>query len=200
MIINDDKKILFVHIQKTAGLSVSGSLNELKGSTDLNHLHSFLNTLDISKYKNYFKFCFVRNPWDRLVSWYNMFLKKGVHNKFSKYILTSKNFSDFLRKTDIIYDNDVKYKNTLSYPKSISFNQLDYITDINGDIGVNYIGKFENINEDFDYIKNKIGLNTTLKHINKYEHKDYRTYYNDFDIEVVYNMYKRDIDYFGYKF
>ena len=50
-------------------------------------------------------------------------------------------------------DENLIYGN---YPKSISFNQLDYITNFNGEIKVNFIGRFENIEEDFEKIMNKI--------------------------------------------
>jgi len=47
----------------------------------------------------------------------------------------------------------------------------------------------------------KIGVNNIpLHHLNKFDHKDYRTYYTDKDVEKVYNMYKRDIEYFSYEF
>lgn len=200
MIVNNSYKFLFVHIQKTTGMSIRRSLSELQYNVKLNNAHSFINTINIKDYLNHFKFCFVRNPWDRLVSWYNMFLNKGSHNEFSKYILTSKNFSEFLDKTDIINDSDCDVKKTNNYPKSISFNQLDYVSDNDDNVLVDFIGRYENINEDFKFISDKLNVKLNLTHINKFNHDNYKTYYKDSDIEKVYNMYKRDIDYFGYEF
>jgi chondroitin 4-sulfotransferase 11 len=191
MLTNHKKKFIFVHIQKTAGLSITNTLKKDKNTIKVCQQHTFLNNCNYNK--DYFKFCFVRNPWDRLVSWYNMMVNKGIHNKFSDYLLKTKNFSEFLTYTDIILDIDGK--------KSISFNQLDYISDDEGNVLTDYIGKFENINEDILEIGKKIGYNDfTIPHINKFPHKDYRTYYTDKEIELVQEMYKRDIDYFGYKF
>jgi chondroitin 4-sulfotransferase 11 len=199
MIINKKYGFLFVHIQKTGGISVTECLNKLPETEFILHQHSMYNSHK-SEYSEYFKFCFVRNPWDRLVSWWNMMKNKGIHNDFSKYLLEAKNFSEFLEKTEIInetLDGSIK---DLVYPKSISFNQLDYISDSEGKVLVDFIGRFENINEDFLKISEKIGFDLKLSHLNKFDHPDYRKYYGDKDIEKVYCMYKRDIDFFGYKF
>jgi hypothetical protein len=200
MVINQKNKFIFVHIQKTAGISIKNSLLSIEGTEKINNSHSFLKTLYLESPEEYFKFCFVRNPWDRLVSWWNMMKNKGIHNDFSKYLLEAKNFSGFLEKTEIInetLDGSIK---DLGYPKSISFNQLDYISDSEGKVLVDFIGRFENINEDFLKISEKMGFDLKLSHLNKFDHPDYRKYYGDKDIEKVYLMYKRDIDFFGYEF
>ena len=87
MIINHNKKYVFVHIHKTAGTSIS--INMLKsGGIKYKNKHSFITELE-NEYKNYFKFSFVRNPWDRLVSWYNMFLNLCYY--VIKYVITEDN-------------------------------------------------------------------------------------------------------------
>ena len=203
MIINHKHKFLFTHIQKTAGSSISNVLSSIDGTEIILYSHSFLNTINTERYNEYFKFCFVRNPWDRLYSCYKMMIKKGVHNDFSGHLLdNSKNFSEFLNLTDVIYETSpLECDGAHPYPKSISFNQLDYITDNSGNILVDFIGRFESLNEDYNKIMEKIGVtNLLLPHINKSTNGEYRYFYNDSDIEKVYNMYKRDIDYFGYEF
>jgi hypothetical protein len=203
MIINHKYKFIFVHIQKTAGSSISNVLSNIDGTESILYPHSFINAIDFEQYNEYFKFCFVRNPWDRLFSWYKMMLKKGVHNDFSKYLLeNSRSFSEFLNLTDIIYETSrLEWDEYASYPKSISFNQLDYITDNNGNVLVDFIGRFESLEEDYNKIMEKIGIpNLPLPHINQSSNGDYKNFYTDKDIEKVYNMCKKDIDYFGYKF
>jgi len=138
-----------------------------------------------------------------LVSWYNMMKYRKVHNDFSEYLLTnSNNFSEFLDCTDIIVETqDTIKKEKVDYVKSIAFNQLDYLKDRDGNIGVDFIGRFENLQEDYNKVMTTIGLpERTLKHINKYERNDYRKYYSDKDIEKVFQLYKRDIEYFNYTF
>ena len=78
---------------------------------------------------------------------------------------------------------------------------MNYISDNEGNILVDFIGRFENINDDFEIIKSKIGItNIKLEHLNKFEHRNYREYYSDNDIEKVYKMYEHDIKYFNYEF
>ena len=79
MLINHNYKFIFVHIQKTAGTSITSVLNEIPGTEPLYYSHSQINVLK-EEYEDYFKFCFVRNPWDRLYSWWNMIVNKGKHN------------------------------------------------------------------------------------------------------------------------
>lgn len=202
MIVNDNLKFLFIHIQKTGGSSISSELTNL-GSYEIYQQHSFIDVVE-KKYDNYFKFCFVRNPWDRLVSWYEMLIKLDIDNNFSTYIKkNSKNFSEFLKLTNVINETKIglrKIKNK-NYPKSIAINQIEYVSDKDGNIKVDFIGKFESLQTDYDYIRTKLNLHPSqLPHINKGSRGDYRLYYSDNDAEIVYQMYKKDIDYFGYRF
>src|ERR671921_2260700 len=73
--VSDSRKVVFVHIQKTGGLTVDRLLNER--IPDLRRIvarHGFasLGMDELEGWDEYFKFAFVRNPWDRLVSWYSM--------------------------------------------------------------------------------------------------------------------------------
>ena len=66
---------------------------------------------------------------------------------------------------------------------------------------VDFIGKFENLETDFEYICKKIGVNgIKLPHKNKTQRKNYRDYYNENTKTIIANWYKKDIDYFGYEF
>jgi hypothetical protein len=202
MIINHKYKFIFIHIQKTAGTSITNSLYNLPETENLHHSHSMINLLVDDEYEDYFKFCFVRNPFDRLISWYNMILQKGFHNDWSKYILeNSTNFSEFLELTDIVIErNPLELQSQVGYPKSISFNQLDYISDNLGNIQCDFIGRFENINDDFNILSQMLNIKLELNHLNKFKHNHYKDYYNQIDLEKVSNLYKRDIEYFNYKF
>jgi hypothetical protein len=140
-----------------------------------------------SKYNDYFSWSFVRNPWDRLVSTYtNKIINKhhgGIGNDWSK--LTS--FKDFIlkiEKSDITnVDRHIRSLHTF-FPEDIDF-----------------IGKLENFQQDFDIICDKIGIpKQKLPHNNKTKHKHYTEYYNDETRQIVAEKYAKDIEYFGYKF
>jgi hypothetical protein len=204
MIINYDKKFLFIHIQKTAGTSIRENLMKNRGTELFHYPHTLLKHVRLNdEQERFFKFAFVRNPWDRLYSWYIMIKAIGPTTIFYRYILENSNdFSGFLRLTDIIKDDYIKLFNTkITNYKCIAFNQLDYITDHTGSLNIDFIGRFENLEEDYKSVCDILKLNNIpLEHLNQTKRGNYRSIYKDTDIELVYQMYKRDIDYFGYKF
>ena len=202
MIYNHSYKFLFVHIQKTAGSSISDFLLKHKGSRRLGKTHSFISDYAIPE--GLFRFAFVRNPWDRLVSWYTMMISNNhISNDFRDYILkNASSFSKFLDCTAIINEGRSGYApDGIDYRKSITFNQLDFITGKDGKIAVDFIGRFERLQEDFNTVTQRIGLQRTgLKRINTFDRRHYRKYYSDADAEKVGIMYRRDIEFFNYSF
>ena len=65
-----NKKLLFVHIPRTAGTAIEKSLSVPRGKAVMAQHKTFKEYLDKQSFNSYFKFSFVRNPWDRIVSWY----------------------------------------------------------------------------------------------------------------------------------
>lgn len=194
MLKNDYYNFVFVHIQKTAGTSITAALKQIPGTHNTHMTHGYLKNYNYPK--EYFKFCFVRNPWDRLVSWYNMHKNLKTLSPFPTYTMKNTNsFSDFLKKTEFTEEYGIK--------KSIYYNQLDYVSDDEGNILVDFIGKYENLNEDFNKIKEKLNLkDIEIPVLNKLrkDGDDYRKYYTDEEIALVSKMYEKDINYFNYKF
>jgi hypothetical protein len=158
----DKNKAIFFHIPKTGGNSIFESLFEKEqwGHRDVTYYRFVFGK---KKFDSYFKFCFVRNPYDRLYSAY-CFLKKGGMNendqKFnSSYLSKYSSFEDFivngLHKEEII--NWVHFK-----PQS------SFILDKKGKLVVNFVGKLENIKPDFNRLKSILNKeNATLTHLNK---------------------------------
>jgi len=159
---------------------------------------------DINKYPDYFKFCFVRNTWDRVVSCYlekirepsfkNKFFKNGIHRGFLQY----NRFKAGMSFKEFVYAiHDIPDKKADKHFKA----QHTFLTDKNGKLIVDFIGRFENLEGDFKELSKKAGFpNVTIPHMLKNPHKDYRLYYDDETKKLVAERYKKDIELFGHTF
>ena len=194
---NHQLNTIFIHIPKNAGISVEKTIfTETVGHFPL-YLYQFFNR---KKYNSAFKFCFTRNPYDRLVSAFH-FLKQGGMNQkdaeWSKQHLQDiDNFSEFMNKLA----NLKNFRNIVL--QQVHFVPQHYfIVDLNGKIGCDFIGQFENFNNDFSLIcrKQKIQRNPE-QHNNSGRKKEYKEYYSEKDIETAQSMYKKDLELFNYKF
>ena len=142
---------------------------------------------------NYFKFCFVRNPWDKMVSWY--FYMRKV-----RYKDCPKTFKDWVCGTTNNLPFSPNSSTRYGHIES-EFHILPHITDRNGKVFLDFIGRFENIENDMSRICKEIGLkNATLPHHNKSKHKKYWEHYDDETREAVAKKFAKDIKYFDYEF
>ena len=214
--------LIFVHIPKTGGMSTLNSLScfELIYHKNIEH--------DIKKIKNkkknpedYLSFTIIRNPWDRMVSNY-FFHKQRIHNDTTLHELLFKpnekeklktwikkhndedelwknhEFKDWLK----LFDEKESAKSLSIYHDTIKTTYMDLIG-INGKISVDYIINLHNFKKEINLIKILSGKpfnNPKHVHKNKSDHKDYREYYDSESIELVANLFKKDIELFNFKF
>ena len=180
-------KFCFIHIEKNAGTSIRDAISS---ALKIPHFKSFwyfgpmrgkggqraidyINLLGKEKYNTYFSFAFVRNPYDRLVSWFK-YDNFGI-NTFEEWIY-------------FFFGN-------------IKLNQIAYLIDDKGEIRVDFIGKFENLEEDF----NKVCDRLDVRHIklpvkNKSKGRHYREYYTDKTFELVRKKLAEEIELFDYEY
>jgi hypothetical protein len=78
--------------------------------------------------------------------------------------------------------------------------QKDFVCSEAGDLLVNFVGRFENLDADFQIICSKIGISASLPRINVSNTKPYKEYYNDETRELVRQAFAPDITLFGYDF
>jgi len=82
---------------------------------------------------------------------------------------------------------------------------VDYFGDFIDDV---HFIRFENLQEDVEYVCEKLGLDYDMNNLGTYKsdhreharHKHYTEYYDDETRDIVAKKYAKDIEYFGYKF
>lgn len=133
------------------------------------------------KWSSYITFAFVRNPWDRTVSLYH------YHNQRipGVFPLAQNSFEEW-----------VKLGGTGTAQRLMS----EFLSDEHGNIMVDCIGRFENLEQDFRKICENRGITCNLPHYNKSDRKSYREYYTDETREIVRSWAQRDIEMFDYEF
>ena len=191
--ISHQRKFLFLHIPKTAGITVMQALDRACSVDDQfksghpiydKYLEFFGQSI-----KEYFSFCLVRNPWDRLVSVFHYLQNGGRNNKDAKRgeILKDYNFQSFVHNFSFEKFSYVHFKPQMHFIKSVD--------------NFDYIGRLENLQNDFNTICDKIGIpQQQLPHKNKSHHKHYTEYYDEETREIIAQKYAKDIEYFGYEF
>ena len=141
---------------------------------------------------SYFKFAFVRSPWERMISSY--FLKKRQPHNFP-----GEQYADF---DDYIHT--VLAGPTWKKFPADNIPQVAYLTpngSLNMSLGVDFVGRFENLANDYDELQKRIGIHLPpMPHINKTNHKDYKEYYTKESKELVKKCFAADVDYFDYVF
>jgi chondroitin 4-sulfotransferase 11 len=219
MIISDSHKFIFVKIPKSAGTSISNYLDpylnqgfrnldlgdheplavDYTGSNEEQTISAILKKNNIDA-DNYFKFSFVRNPWDVRVSRYFYLRDTEIAYNTERNLPTNTSalYLDF--KPWCLSSGWFPCRNW-PHKNKTKGGQIGFLQNDNLEIDIDYIGKFENLQEDFNNICDQIGIeNKKLPHHNKSKHKHYTEYYDDETRQIVAEKYAKDIEYFGYKF
>lgn len=191
-------KAIFIHIPKCGGTSTSQALINRNFTGDFNKASTHWRKYDINLHTNYFKFTSVRNPWDRFVSEYLWRNKRDWNHHTNQDIRWDMSFKECCNAL-------VQEKLKLIYPRMERIHLWSQHKMIEYAVGscdnINFIGKFENLQEDFDIICDKIGIpQEQLPHKNKSKRKHYTEYYDDETKELVAKKYAKDIEYFDYRF
>ena len=213
MLLSEEFKFIMIHIQKTGGTSVerfctdnglaANSFHDsesYKNLADQNRTPGRLKHITAIKLKqmlkeedwnSFFKFSIVRNPYDRLVSWFFMCKKiknnSPQDNRFIKHVREK-----YESLEDFILSNDDMIQRT-------KICQFDYLSE-NNSIIVDKVFKTETLSSDIQILGKHLGVDIDLPHRNKSVHENYRHYYSDYLRGYVKNLHAKDFDYFDYSF
>ena len=200
--IHDQNKILFIHIPKTGGSSIEKLFFEDADTKSVPHKHKTLTNI-LNKFprtKNYFKFTFVRNPWDITYSMYRWAFKRPTFKKtYPK--LVGMTFDQWI-KSDYFKSPVLRYIN-IGINGGDDGSYFDWFVDKKKRSEIDYIGKFEYLQEDFNKICDLAKLERKeLPWVNKsnMNGESYRDQYSEQAIQIVRKKYEREIEFFGYEF
>lgn len=206
MIISARHKFIFVAIPKTGTHAVRRALREHMGPEDMEQVglfvkralpipdlarlqHGHLSLPQIRPYmtpeqfESFFKFAFVRNPFDRFIS-YCAFMTRDQ--------------GQFERDPNGVmryYLANPPWHHVLFQP------QHTFVTNADGALLSDAIGRVETMQQSYDEIAAHIGIPTAaLERVNQSKRLDYRQYYDQELVDGVAKLYAHDLEYFGYEF
>ena len=207
MIVSHRHRFIFAAIPKTGTHSVRGALREHMGPDDIEQVGLFINKrfpypelaqirhghlglaqvrpyLGEEVFRTYFKFGFVRNPFDRFVS-YCAFMTRGdgAFGHDPQHVMRH-----------ILFEAR-PLQHVLFRPQS------ELLTDGDGKLLADFVGRVEQMQGSYDEVCARIGIPTrALDRINDSRREDYRVYYDQGLIDGVADLYRRDLELFDYEF
>lgn len=207
MIVSHQHRFVFVAIPKTGTHSVRQALREHLGPDDIEQVGLFVNKrfpfaelasirhghlsltqirpfLGEREFSEYFKFAFVRNPFDRFVS-YCAFMTRAndAFNRDPRAVMRQILFQ--VRPLEHI----------LFQP------QHSLLVDVDGSLLTDYVGRVERMQASYDEVCARVGIpGAVLGQVNSSRRGSYRDYYDQPLIDGVADLYRRDLELFDYEF
>ena len=161
----EQEKVLFIHVPKAAGTSI---VKSIYGTEDWTHLSlADYETIHGSEISSYFKFAFVRNPYSRLYSAYH-YLKDKSDVEFDKLWREKHLRSDFYT----FIETWLTRKNIESCSIDHFRTQTSFLLNSQQKIDVNFIGKIENLTDDYQQLMKILAKDVPLSKENVHHNKE----------------------------
>ena len=204
--VNVDRKVIFVHVPKNAGRSITRALrgpggyeSPPYGSVDHDAEMGWMDgevrrvkrAIGEDLWHECFTFAFVRNPWDRLVSGWQFTRQAGKHQ------LSFAEFVKELPSLDTSQEPEALERAISTHWHAMP--QTDHLV-VDGVVGVDFIGHVETLDEDWRAISGRIGTDATIPRANTSDRGDYRDYYTDDLLAIVDERFRVEAATFGYTF
>lgn len=208
MLISDSHKFIFLRMRKVASTSMQAILRPLcipEPEGRFAHLmsrarlewdyHRYVfrahesilaarQRMPAERFEDYFKFAFVRNPWERLVSEYEFILTRPEHGRY-KRVKGLAGFREFIH---------------MQIPRSDAY-QLNMLCDRSGRLLMDFVGKLENLDQDWQTACTRAGIPyQALPRKNVTERKPFKDYYDPESVKLVAKHWAREIELFEYTY
>lgn len=188
----DEHHAIFIHVPKTAGVSVRRALGIDHTPSSVHATYLDYHRADPRKCREYFKFAFVRDPFDRVLSAYS-FLAAGGMAKF-----------DTQRRERVLHGIDgfeqFVHERLPQVMHELHFRpQHEFLCDPSGTVKVDFVGRVESMERDFGVVGARLGINGPLAVHNHSVHETSALSYTPAMRAIVDRLYARDISLFGYE-
>ncbi len=217
MLISHTHEFIFFHVAKTAGISMRDVLERHAQEPEkfkirrpprtIDGVHNRMyevweglllharardaqKELSPEVFARFFKFGFVRNPWDWQVSMYHYLLHKETYSKHH-IVSHMAGFEEYLEWVIATPD---------PFPRGTPKQQCEILVDSRNQLAVDFVGRYEALGTDFQHVCDRLKIEGSLPHLNATPHRDYRTYYNDRSKKLVADHFPADVELFGYRF
>lgn len=201
--VSKERRIVFVHIPKTGGTSISVALADAHGAQVTGNrsrlkdrgiggavpgeyrpngisVHDTLQEIrqKFAPAKNYQSFCVVRNPWARIFSYYQH--KRRINDPQ----LPPGTFAEVFRTSNFL----------LLQPQTF------WMRGKSGALDIDHVLRMESLEADFNALMEDFDISARLPHLNRSDEKPYQDHYDDYSKQLILEYYHHEIERFGYKF
>ncbi len=203
-IVDEEQKVIYLMNSKVACSSIKVSMLRQKDVPDDYSIHYIDDhskmQQDLFSDDGWFKFTFVRNPFARFVSCY-----ESKYHADRKFVGRTKDVLDFDEYLGGYMKEDKGFAHFVGQVVSIPDrfadrhfrSQYRLLTGKGKKPAFDFIGKMENLQEEYRPIQEKYGFDP-IKTYNRVEYGDWRDYYTAELARKVYRKYKKDVEFFGY--
>jgi hypothetical protein len=186
---------VFIHVPKAAGTSVSRALYGI----NVGHRKAIdYDRISARYFRRYFRFGFVRNPWDRVVSAYEFAHAGGT--EFVKPIHDPAYAGDDFASFDRFVAGWLT-RVPLETADVVFQPQWTFLCDRDGTLLVDHVGRTERLTDALRPVEAALGVAIEPARLNRTERRlGYADYYTPETRDIVADIYRRDIEMFGYEF
>lgn len=192
-----DDDFIFIHVPKTAGTALSSGLKlKLGWHPRLEEYYAF----DPIRASRSFKFAFVRNPWDRLVSSYHYMMERKSPQSEVLWRGRWLSEQDDFRKFVVKLAGHSSYRKVIlshrMFEPQVNFLKLD------NRLAINFVGRLENFADDCRKIFEQLDKpHQNISSVNSSKRSDYRNYFTEsWMVDLVEELYEEDVNLLGYSF